>query len=129
MATLLVICPAFQQVALAEQTAHIVSTEDLRAAVSAQFAQRTSDIQEITNLLHHETIQKRVGKLANLAKIEKKLAHLDDETLRQLAAQSHKINDQLQGGLSIVILLAIIVVAVALIIILATGDDDEVSIQ
>ena len=100
MAVLLVYCPAFNRLAVAEETAqHVVPTQELRAAMAAKFAQRRQNIQEIQKLLSHQLVQKQVGQLVDLERIEKALPTLDDETLNELASESRKINDKLQAGL------------------------------
>ena len=129
MVALLVIGPAFQQVALAGQTAHVVSSNDLRAAVAAQVAQRTSNIQEITRFLNHKLVQRHAGKLVDLVRIEKNLAHLDDDTLKQLAAESSAINDQLRAGINPLLLLIIFGAVAAIIIIIVANEDEALGLN
>jgi len=81
-----------------QQLGHVVSLEEMRTALVHRSAQRTADVQEIQKLLRHAEIQKRFGALADLEKIEQALPTLDDETLSRLAADSQKVNDQLQAG-------------------------------
>ena len=81
-----------------QQLGHVVSLEELRTALVNRSAQRTADVQEIQKLLRHDEVQKRFGALADLEKIEQALPTLDDETLSRLAADSQKVNDQLQAG-------------------------------
>lgn len=125
LAILLVISPAFQQVAQAEQSAlHVVSAQELREAFTAKVVQRAQDIREVQTLLRHEMVQKKVGKLLDLTKIDAALPTLDDETLSQLATESRRVNDQIRAGIPFGLLLAIVAGGVAaLIIILASGDD------
>jgi hypothetical protein len=128
MAIVLVICPAFHQIAQAEQTAlHVVSGQELKEAVAAKLAQRASDMQEVQNLLQHEVVQRQVGRLLDLTRIERRLSTLDDETLNQLAAESRRVNDQFQAGLPFAILLAIVAGGVAALIIILASDDDSSS--
>ncbi len=95
-----------------QQPGHVVSLEELRTALVKRTAQRASNVQEIQKLLRHDEVQKRFGALADLEKIEQALPTLDDETLRQLAADSQKVNNQLQAGLSgeMVALIALVAV-------------------
>jgi len=81
-----------------QQLGHVVSLEELRTALVSRSAQRTADVQEIQKLLRHDEVQQRFGALADLEKIEQALPTLDDETLSRLAADSQKVNDQLQAG-------------------------------
>ena len=81
-----------------QQLGHVVSLEELRTALVKRTAQRTANVQEIQKLLRHDEVQKRFGALADLEKIEQALPTLDDETLSRLAADSQKVNDQLQAG-------------------------------
>ncbi len=81
-----------------QQLGHVVSLEELRTALVKRTAQRAADVREIQKLLHHDEVQKRFGALADLEKIEQALPTLDDETLRRFAADSQKVNDQLQAG-------------------------------
>lgn len=100
MAMLLVLCPAFQEIAIAEQVSqHVVSTDELQALLVAKSAERAENIKAIKKLLNNELIQERLGKLVNLRKIEKALPILSDEMIDQLAAESRRANDQFQAGL------------------------------
>jgi len=83
-----------------QQLGHVVSLEELRAALVSRTVERAANVQEIQKLLRHAEVQKRFGALADLEKIEQALPTLDDETLSRLAADSQKVNDQLQAGLS-----------------------------
>ena len=99
LTVLLVIFPAFQSVARAEQISlHVVPTEELRRTMAATFLQRELDIQVVATMLRHEEIQKQVGRLVNLERIVETLPTLSDETLNQLVEESRKVNDQLQAG-------------------------------
>jgi len=101
-----------------QQLDHVVSLEELRTALVKRTAQRASNVQEIQKLLRHDEVQKRFGALADLEKIEQALPTLDDETLSRLAADSQKVNDQLQAGISeaAVVWIVIAGVIVALVI-------------
>ena len=124
---LVVIYPAFQPVARAEQMSlHVVPTEELQRAVAAKFVQRELNIQVVETMLRHEAIQKQVGRLVGLERIAEALPTLSDETLNQLATESRKVNDQLQAGVSgIAWLLIAGAAAAAIIIIVVATDDDE----
>ena len=102
---------------MAEQSySHVVSVEELRGGLATRSVERLRSIREVQHLLSQEAIQKHVGSLANLERIEKGLLGLEDETLRQLAGESQKINDQLRAGVSVwvvVLLVAVIVVVIA----------------
>jgi len=80
------------------QLGHVVSLEELRTALVKRSVERADNVQEIQKLLRHDEVQKRFGALADLEKIEQALPTLDDETLSRLAADSQKVNDQLQAG-------------------------------
>ncbi len=101
-----------------QQLGHVVSLEELRTALANRTVERAANVQEIQKLLRHDEVQKRFGALADLEKIEQALPTLDDETLSRLAADSQKVNDQLQAGLSEWALALIIVGAVVAVVIL-----------
>ncbi len=82
-----------------QQLGHVVSLEEMRTALVKRTVERAAHVQEVQKLLRHAEVQKRFGALADLEKIEQALPTLDDETLRRLAADSQKVNDQLQAGL------------------------------
>ncbi len=103
-----------------QQLGHVVSLEELRTALVKRTAQRAADVQEVQKLLRHAEVQKRFGAWADLEKIEQALPTLDDETLSRLAADSQKVNDQLQAGVpgwAWGLIGAAVVVTIALIII------------
>ncbi len=81
-----------------QQPGHVVSLEELRTALVSRSVERAANVQEVQKLLRHDEVQKRFGALADLEKIEQALPTLDDETLSRLAADSQKVNDQLQAG-------------------------------
>ncbi len=102
------------------QLGHVVSLEEMRTALVKRAVERAANVQEIQKLLRHAEVQKRFGALADLEKIEQALPTLDDETLSRLAADSQKVNDQLQAGVpgwAWGLIGAAVVVTIALIII------------
>jgi len=107
-----------------QQLGHVVSLEELRTALVKRTVERAADVQEIQKLLRHDEVQKRFGALADLEKIEQALSTLDDETLRQLAADSQKVNDQLQAGISSgwVFLIVLAAFVVTILILCNTAD-------
>ena len=126
LAILLVISPAFQQVAQAEQSAlHVVLGTGVERSIHGQSGPTCPRHPGGPKpLLRHEMVQKKVGKLLDLTKIDAALPTLDDETLSQLATESRRVNDQIRAGIPFGLLLAIVAGGVAaLIIILASGDD------
>ena len=99
LTTTLVLILCFPSNLLAQrQLGHVVSLEEMRTALVKRAVERAANVQEIQKLLRHGEVQKRFGALADLEKIEQALPTLDDETLRRLAADSQKVNDQLQAG-------------------------------
>ncbi len=100
------------------QLGHVVSLEEMRTALVKRAVERAANVQEIQKLLRHAEVQKRFGALADLEKIEQALPTLDDETLSRLAADSQKVNDQLQAGVPGWAWGVIIGAAVAVVIIL-----------
>jgi len=90
---------------------HLVTTEELQGQLISQSAQRMENIQEVQKLLRHNFVQRELGRLADLERLELALAVLDDETLRRLANESREINDQIEAGVetSTWILIAILV--------------------
>lgn len=99
LSALLVICPAFQQVTLAQQTPmHTVSLQDLRQEIVARKEVRSHSIREVQTLLRHESVKRSLGGLFDLERIEKAVRALDGQTLIRLAQESRRINDQLRAG-------------------------------
>lgn len=91
----------FQQALMGQPVPnHVVPMGELQNQLAAQSAQRLQDIQEIQELLNHDLVQREVGRVVDLERVELALATLDDESLNQLADESRKMNDQLQAGLS-----------------------------
>ena len=98
---------------------HVVSIQEVQKKVDSQYTQRMNNIQEIQKLLRHSEVQKHLGGLYDLKKIEAAVSNLDDATLEDLASRSRFANDQLQAGMGtvgIAILVAVIVVGAILII-------------
>ncbi len=106
-----------------QQLGHVVSLEEMRTALVKRTAQRAADVQDIQKLLRHAEVQKRFGALADLEKIEQALSALDDETLTRLAADSQKVNNQLQAGIAISTWVALIVLAgfIVILVLACTG--------
>jgi len=113
-----------------QQPSHVVSLEELRTALVSRSVERAANVQEVQKLLRHDEVQKRFGALADLEKIEQALPTLDDETLRQLAADSQKVNDQLQAGLEWWgwVIIAVVAVIVVSVIAVAAASPDTVEI-
>jgi hypothetical protein len=76
-------------------------------------------------LLHHELVQKRIGNLVDLDKIEVAVATLDNETLEQLARQSREANDQIQAGVSTWVIVVLIIVAAVVIAAIAINPGES----
>ena len=125
LTTTLVLTLCFPSNLLAQrQLGHVVSLEEMRTALVKRAVERAANVQEIQKLLRHDEVQKRFGALADLEKIEQALPTLDDETLSRLAADSQKVNDQLQAGVpgwAWGLIGAAVVVTIALIIINETS--------
>ena len=88
---------------------HVVSIHEVQKQVDSQSSQRINNIQEIQKLLRHSEVQKHLGGLYDLQKIEVAVANLDNETLEDLASRSRFANDQLQAGFSKVWAIVIVV--------------------
>jgi len=79
------------------------------------------NIQEVQKLLQHDLVQQQVGGLVDLEELERGLVTLDDETLRELAAQCQQVNDQIEAGITtwgwigIAILAAIAIIIIGLV--------------
>ena len=116
---------------LIAQSSHVVSLEELRTAIVKRSAQRAADVQEIQKLLRHDEVQKRFGALVDLEKIEQAIPTLDAETLKRLAADSQKVNDQLQAGFpgwawGLLIAGGVLIV---LVIIVVSSTPDEITVN
>ena len=95
MATFLVLFVSSQDLVRAQTMPHVVSPEDLRTAVKAEFVLRKANVEEIQKLLRHEVVQKQTAWLIDLERIANVVPTLDDNTLNRLAQESRKVNDQL----------------------------------
>ena len=119
MVVLLVICPSFHELAVAEQASqHVVTTDELQQVIKSRTVKRAENITEITKLLRHDVVQQQVGKLVDLVKIEKSLPTLSDETLSEFAVQSSIINDNLRGGLTRLEIITLSVIGAIILILL-----------
>ena len=122
-AILLVTFVYSQGIVQAQQTIpHVVSAEELRAEVATRSTSREQNIKEIHNVLSHQLVQKHMGRLVDLERIEKTLPTLGDETLNELASESRKINDQLQAGLSPAVWVVFVIVIVLIIFLTCCPD-------
>ena len=118
---------SFQQAVMALPIqSHVVPMGELQNQLAAQSAQRLQDIQEIQELLSHDLVQREVGRLVDLERVELALSNLDDETLNELATESREVNDQLQAGLAgwAIVLITVGVCLAVLFIVLAIIIDD-----
>jgi hypothetical protein len=104
---------------------HVVPLQELQNRLAAQSAQRSQDIQEIQKLLRHDLVQKQMGKLVDLSRVEAALPSVGDEALHQLAIASRSVNDDIEAGIAtwgaviIVLLLAITaIIVVAIVVVL-----------
>ena len=91
---------------------------DLQNELTIRSEERLRDIQEICKLLRHEVVQREVGKVVDLEKVELVLVALDDETLHELAIQSNQLNDQIEAGITMWGWIGIAILAAIAIIIL-----------
>ena len=96
---------------------HIVSDQEVRAQLSGAATERAAKIHTIQKLLRHEMVQKQVGGMADLAKIEQALPALDEDTLDRLAEESQRLNDELEGGEICAATIALIVLIAAVIVV------------
>jgi len=88
---------------------HVVSLQEIKKQLESQSSKRINNIQDIQKLLRHSEVQKQVGGLIDLEKIEVAVASLDNMTLEDLASRSRMANDQLQAGISKIWTIVIIV--------------------
>jgi hypothetical protein len=98
---------------------HVVSLEELQHQLMAQSAQRSQDIREIQKLLRQDMVQKQVGNLVDLSRVDAALASMSDEALHQLAVTSQSINDDIEAGIATwgAVIIALFVVIAAIIIV------------
>lgn len=126
--TILILLNLSIQQALMAQSAsgHVVPAEDLKNQLATQSEERHQNIQEIQKLLRHDLVQKELGGLVDLEKVELTLATLDDEKLQELAAESREVNNQLEAGLAgwAIVLITVGVCVAVLFIVLAIVIDD-----
>ena len=118
---------SIQQALMAQPfSSHVVPMEQLQNQLAEQSGQRLQNIQEIQKLLRHELVQREVGRLVDLGRVEIALSTLDDETLRQLADESRNVNDQLEAGLAgwAIVLITVGICLAVLFIVLAVLIND-----
>ena len=80
------------------EAAPLVPIGELRDQVSAQTAERASNIREVQTLLRHQEVQERLGHLFELEKLAAAVPKMDDETLARLARESKQMNEQFRAG-------------------------------
>jgi hypothetical protein len=97
--------------------AHVVSEQEVQEQLLFSAKDRASKIEAIEKLLSHDSIQTQIGGLADLTKIKQALPALDDETLDQLAAESQRVNDELEAGEICAATIALIVLIAAVIVV------------
>jgi hypothetical protein len=101
LAVLILLHLIFQQPVMAHPIQrHVVGVGELDSQLINQSAQRVENIQEIQKLLRQNPVQQQLGNLFNLEKVELAVAALDDETLNKLAAESQKVNDEIEAGMA-----------------------------
>ena len=112
----------------AQKAVHLVSIGELRDQVSAQTAERASNIREVQTLLRHQGVQDRLGHLFDLEKVAVAVPTLDNETLAELARESEQVNEQFRAGVSTVVWVVVIVavVVIVMLIIAASAAKDAV---
>jgi hypothetical protein len=126
IAILILLNLSLNQALLSQPTQeHIVPREEFHTALVEQSEQRLANIHEVRKLLHHELVQKRIGNLVDLDKIEVAVATLDNETLEQLARQSREANDQIQAGVSTWVIVVLIIVAAVVIAAIAINPGES----
>ena len=112
----------------AQKAVHLVSIEELRDQVSAQTAERASNIREVQTLLRHQAVQDRLGHLFDLEKAAVAVPTLDNETLAELALQSGQVNEQFRaGGMGMILALVIAVVVVIILAIVLLNKAEDVA--
>ena len=99
--------------------AHPVSIGELRNQVSAQTAERASNIREVQTLLRHQEVQDHLGHLFELEKLAAAVPKLDDETLARLARESKQMNEQFKAGINKTAIWVVVIVAVAIVVVYA----------
>ena len=104
------------------EAAPLVPIGELRDQVSAQTAERASNIREVQTLLRHQEVQERLGHLFELEKLAAAVPKMDDETLARLARESKQMNEQFKAGNDAVIwglaIAAIVVIAIYVVYLL-----------
>jgi hypothetical protein len=109
---------ALSSVSPSYAASHLVPAAELRAALSRQSEEREADLAEIRSLLNDEAVRDQFGSIANLNKIEASIANLDDETLRDFANQSRRVNADVSAAgkakIAIILVVAIIVGSILL---------------
>ena len=102
----------------AQKAVHLVSIGELRDQVSAQTAERASNIREVQTLLRHQGVQDRLGHLFDLEKVAVAVPTLDNETLAELARESEQVNEQFRAGVSTVVWVVVIVAVVVIVMLI-----------
>ena len=93
LAILILLNLPFQQALWAHRVPdHVLPLGELKIQFEAHTAQRFENTQEIRKLIYHRLVQKELGELLALERVELALATLDDETVDELASQprSHR---------------------------------------
>ena len=109
-----------------QEAVHLVSIGELRDQVSAQAAERASNIREVQTLLRQPRIQDRLGHVFDLEKVAVAVPTLDNETLAKLARESEQVNEQFRAGVSAIVwglVIAAVVVVILWILVLKKAED------
>ena len=101
-----------------QESAHLVSIQDLRDQISERTAARTQNIHQVQALLRHQAVQAHMGRLFDLEQIAMAIPTLDDEALDELARESQRMNEQFQAGLSDKTMMWVILAGIAVFIVL-----------
>ena len=110
---LLLVAPATQA-----QT-HVINKSALSQAVQERVSQDQADREAILLLLHRQEVKQIAAQAGlSLQKAEAAVSTLNGEDLRDLAAQSRQVQNDLAGGASNIVISTTTIIIVLLIIIL-----------
>jgi hypothetical protein len=103
----------------AQAQTHIITKSALSQAVQQRVDQDQADRDEILALLHRQDVQQIASRAGlSLQKAEAAVSTLNGQDLRDLAAQSRQVQNDLAGGASTVVISTTTIIIVLLIIIL-----------
>ena len=117
--SLAVVLAALLMAPAAQAQTHVIDRSALAQAVQERVSQEQADRDAILSLLHRQEVKQIAARAGlSLQKAEAAVSTLNGSDLRDLAAQSRQVQNDLAGGASNIVISTTTIIIVLLIIIL-----------